>query len=191
MKKIISVLLLSLGVGTGFCQQRDALIIKTNITTLPLLMPSVALENQIKDQYSLQISAFISPWKSFAGNHLQAYMGFLEGRYYFRKFAEGWFAGPNLGVGFFDLTKWNYWDSGKYQRGYNFFIGATGGYAWKWTNQLGFEVFLTAGNSQGFYHGYEDKNGTDTRYEKSESIRNKSGEWLPYQGGIMLNYTLK
>ncbi len=164
--------------------------VKINLLSLPLAMPNIAFETKLSPHYSMQISSFISPWKSFKNNHLQAYMGFLEGRYYFSQFGEKWFAGPNIGVGVFDIAKWNYWNSGKFQRGYSIFFGVTGGYAWKWKKNLGFETFISVGTSQGFYHGYESTIENINRYEKTYKRWNRSGEFIPYQGGIMLTYSL-
>jgi hypothetical protein len=39
----------------------------------------------------------------------------------------------------------------------------------------------------GFYKGYELKTGE--RYD-SPYAYNKSGEWIPYRGGVMLSYIL-
>ena len=48
-------------------------------------------------------------------------------------------------------------------------------------------VFLGGGNSQGFYKGYYLN--SNIRYEPAEKY-NKSGEWIPYRGGVMISYKL-
>jgi hypothetical protein len=50
------------------------------------------------------------------------------------------------------------------------------------------DIFAGGGWHQGFYHGYYN-DGTPGRYEKAPNW-NKSGEWLPYRGGVMISYKL-
>jgi hypothetical protein len=50
------------------------------------------------------------------------------------------------------------------------------------------DFFLGGGWHQGFYHGYYN-DGTSGRYEGVENW-NKSGEWLPYRGGVMVSYRI-
>ena len=49
------------------------------------------------------------------------------------------------------------------------------------------EVFIGGGSQQAFYKGYDAITGQ--RKEKAKNY-NKSGEWLPYRGGIMICYKL-
>ena len=49
------------------------------------------------------------------------------------------------------------------------------------------DCFLGGGWHQGFYKGYLLSTGE--RYEHAENY-NKSGEWLPYRGGVMVSYKL-
>jgi hypothetical protein len=49
------------------------------------------------------------------------------------------------------------------------------------------DCFVGGGNHQGFYKGYNIITGE--RYEKATNY-NKSGEWLPYRGGVMVSYSL-
>lgn len=173
---------------------QSRLIIKGNALTAPLLMPNVALESQIFPKFSMQLSGFASPWKSLFGGHFQFYMAHLEGRFYLNQNLTGWHIGPHIGFGLFDLTKWNYRGSDKFQRGYTLMLGGTLGYQWQWKDRWVVDVFLGGGNSQGYYHGYENQPPKGwIRYEgQGENRRwNRSGEWLPYQGGVMIGYRLR
>lgn len=173
---------------------KHALYVKGNALFIPFSMINLGLEYQLGKRYTVQADGFISPWKSFAGNHLQIYMAHLEGRYYFKEAFKNWYVGANAGFAVFDISKWNYWDSGKFQRGFNYMLGATIGYQWQWKDNWNIDVYLGGGTSQGFYRGYENvpPNGF-FRYDDPNWNRtwNKSGEWIPYRGGVMISYKLR
>ena len=78
MKKLFCILF----PATLFAQETETQL-KANVLTLPLAMVNLGVEHAITDKITLQADGFISPWKSFAGSHLQMYMGFVEGKYYF------------------------------------------------------------------------------------------------------------
>lgn len=169
--------------------QEKSLYMKGNALFLPIGVVNTGLEYQLSRKYTLQADGFISPWKSFLGRHAQIYMGHLEGRYYFEKAFNKWYVGVNIGMGVFDITKWNYKPNNQYQRGFNYMIGGTIGYQFRWKKRWNIDVFLGGGTSQGFYHGYEQY-PTLKRYD-SATHWNKSGEFLPYRGGVMISYQLK
>ena len=59
-------------------------------------------------------------------------MGHVEARYYFTKAMEKWYVGANLGLGVYNMQKWNYWSlNDRYQKGFNYMIGGTVGYQLK------------------------------------------------------------
>ena len=176
--------------ATIFAQKGETQI-KANALTMPLAMVKLGVEHAITDRRTLQADGFISPWKSFAGNHLQMYMAFGEGRYYFDKSFSKFYIGPNIGVGFFDIQKWNYWNTDKYQRGVAILTGATIGYQVKINENWGLDVFVGGGHSQGNYKGYYKEDSPNFgRYDSAKSF-NKSGEWILYKGGVMLTYKFK
>lgn len=172
-------------------EEKKKIYIKGNALTALVLMPNVGIEYQLASKYTLQGDVFISPWKSISGNHAQVYMGHIEGRYYFKEAFKGWYVGGNAGFGVYDISKWNYLDSGKYQRGFNYMLGAVVGYQYQWKERWNLDFYIGGGTSQGFYHGYErNKEGVLERYEDA-SWFNKSGEWIPYRGGVMISYRLR
>ncbi len=67
-------------------------------------------------------------------------------------------------------------------------IGVTGGYQFQLSDRLNLDIYATIGSSQGFYKGYDRSTGK--RYDSAEKF-NKSGEIIPYRGGIMISYKLK
>lgn len=192
LRKNNFIFFLSLSVFFLHAQQENQhqLYVKANALFLPVGMLNAGLEYQLSDRYTAQTDFFISPWKSFAGNHAQIYMGHVEGRYYFDKAFRGWYLGANAGFGVFDMTKWNYIGTEKFQRGFNYMLGATAGYQFQWKERWNIDVFLGGGTSQGFYHGYEYIPPDFLRYDPAKKW-NKSGELIPYRGGIMLSYKIK
>lgn len=184
MKKKICVILLFITVQFSFAQTRA----KANLVLLPAGMLNFALEAKLNNHFTLQPEFFVSPWKSFLGKRFQVYYFSTEGRYYFNESFKGFYVGGNFGIALFDLKKWNYLQSTKFQRGYTLLMGATVGYQYKINENWNADVFLGGGTSQGFYHGYNETDGQ--RYEGSEPW-NRSGEWIPYKGGLMISYKLK
>lgn len=189
-KKIFFCISLMSSVASFAQEKEHQLYVKGNALFLPVGILNAGLEYQLSPKYTFQTDVFISPWKSFAGNHAQIYMGHLEGRYYFKEAFHGWYVGANAGTGVFDVTKWNYSGTDKFQRGFTFMLGGTAGYQFKWKENWNIDVFLGAGTVQSYYHGYENVPPDWIRYDKAEGW-NRSGEFLPYRGGIMLSYKIK
>jgi hypothetical protein len=67
-------------------------------------------------------------------------------------------------------------------------IGITGGYQFKLAENWNMDIYAGIGTSQDFYKGYVRSTGA--RYDVAEGF-NKSGEILPYRGGVMISYKLK
>ena len=67
------------------------------------------------------------------------------------------------------------------------------GYQFKWRENWNIDVFLGIGSSQGFYRGYDKISGDriDELHYKEKRAYNRSGEIVPYRGGIMLSYRIK
>ncbi|MGA9213066.1 DUF3575 domain-containing protein [Kaistella sp.] len=166
-----------------------SIYIKGNALLLPIGMLNAGVEYQLKEKVTLQADVFVSPWKSFMGNHAQVYMGTVEARYYFKEAFSKFYVGLNLGSAVFDIQKWNYFNTDNYQRGFTILGGATVGYQFKIKENWNIDLYLGGGNSQGFYRGYLKKSGA--RYDDDGRRWDKSGEWIPYKGGVMISYKLK
>lgn len=165
----------------------NSILLKANASLIPLAIVNVGAEKQISNRFTVQSDITISPWKSFMGNKMLVAMIHMESRYYFKEAFRGFYIGANIGGGAFKLTKWNYTDTPNYQKGYNLMLGAVIGYQVPLNDKVGLDFFIGGGNSQGFYKGYNSETGE--RYDSAVKF-NKSGEWIPYRGGIMLTYKL-
>ena len=182
--------------------------LKGNVLFAPILVFNGAVEKQISPKMTLQGEVFVSPWKSFANRYAQIYMVGLDARYYFSKAFEKFYVGANVSVAAFQLQKWNY-DSDSYyvfkngetspyltknlyQRGMTVIVGVVGGYQFKLNDKMNLDLYLGVGSSQGFYKGYDKLSGDryDNVGETKNREWNRSGEILPYKGGLMLTYKL-
>lgn len=177
--------------------------IKGNAAFIPLGIVNLALEHQLSKKITVQGDVLISPWKSFAGHELQYYSVSAEGRYYFNEAFKHFYLGANIAASSFVLQKWNYWSDGPYyndfgevfvtsnlyQKGYSLIFGITGGYQFKVSDRWNIDVYAAIGSSQDFYKGYDRTTGE--RYDRKDNKFNRSGEILPYRGGVMISYQLK
>lgn len=186
-------------------ESEKKLYVKGNALLIPIGVINTGLEYQLSNKFTLQGDVFISPWKSFSGHELQYYSASIEGRYYFREAFEGWYLGANIGVSSFVLQKWNYWNddpypskneenvifkySDLYQKGYSFLAGITAGYQFRLSDNWRMDLYGTIGTSQDFYKGYDRVSGK--RYDEKPDGYNRSGEIIPYRGGVMISYRLK
>ena len=209
MKKIILATALFI-TGFSFAQENNSeeksTYIKANALFLPIGVLNAGIETQLSEKYTLQGDIFISPWKSFTGKYAQIYMMGFEGRYYFNQAFKHWYVGANISAATYKLQKWNYWKDGNfqleegspiynksdlYQEGFTFMIGATVGYQFQLSENWNMDLYIGGGSSQDFYEGYHKTLGV--RYDKPEgdNRRNRSGEFIPYRGGVMISYKLK
>lgn len=186
-------------------ESEKKLYIKGNALLIPIGVINAGLEYQLNNKFTLQGDVLISPWKSFSGHELQYYSASLEGRYYFREAFNGWYLGANIGVSSYVLQKWNYWNedpypskneenviftkSNLYQKGYSFLAGITVGYQFMLSDTWRMDLYGTIGTSQDFYKGYDRVSGK--RYDEKPNGYNRSGEIMPYRGGVMISYRLK
>lgn len=158
--------------------------IKGNITTL-VGIPNFGLETNLGKKTTFQIDVAASFW-TIDGVPYKFALLFPEFRYYTRESGYGFFAGAHIGGGKYKLQKWN--QIGGFQEGYSVFYGLTIGYQFHLNSRLNLELFLGGGSQQGYYKGYSLETGERT---DGATGYNKSGEFLPYRGGIMLVYKLK
>ncbi len=203
--KIFIAVLALLSVNRLTAQEQlseKGLHLKGNALFLPIGIVNAGVEYQLNSKYTLQGDVLISPWKSFAGHEMQYYSASLEGRYYFKEAFNGWYLGANVSAASFVLQKWNYWGEGNYvntnnevfkksnlyQKGHSVLFGITAGYQFRLADRWTMDLYMTAGTSQDFYKGYE--RGSGRRYDLAAGY-NKSGEIIPYRGGVMISYKLK
>ncbi|SEV98263.1 Protein of unknown function [Chryseobacterium wanjuense] len=184
-------------------QSETSVYLKGNALFATIGVLNVGVEHQLSKKYTLQGDIFISPWKSFAGHEFQYYSASVEGRYYFDEAFKHWYLGANIAASAFTLQKWSYWSDGEfinehngdllvysnlYQKGYSLILGVTAGYQFNISDRWNIDIYGTVGTSQDFYKGYDRTTGK--RYDPATGF-NKSGEVLPYRGGVMISYKLK
>lgn len=163
--------------------------IKGNAVTALALIPNIGIETSIGKKSTFQFDILASFWSSIDGKPYEFYSFTPEYRYHFTEKYNGFYVGGHVGFDIYNATKWNYYDDGVYQNGVGYFIGATIGYEKKLSDRFMLDFFLGGGNHQGFYNSYYIETGE--RYERDYAEdRNKSGEWLPYRGGIMISYRI-
>lgn len=180
------------------------LYVKANALFLPIGILNAGLEYQVSNKVTIQGDIFISPWKSFAGRYAQVYMVGFDARYYFKEAFKHFYVGANLSAARYKLQKYNYWKSTPYQYtpespiydksdlyqdGYSVIFGAVVGYQFDIATKWKLDLFLGAGSAQSFYKGYHKELGV--RYDNDGRKWNKSGEWIPYRGGLMVSYQLR
>lgn len=160
--------------------------IKGNLITGLVAVPNFGAEFSLSNKTTFQVDAAASFWR-INGIPYKFLLLFPEFRYYPRKSGYGFFVGAHVGGGKYKLQKWNYVDIDAYQEGYSLFYGLTVGYQFILNDRFNLELFLGGGSQQGFYKGYSlitgERNDGGVNY-------NKSGEFLPYRGGLMLVYKL-
>lgn len=161
--------------------------LKINGVTAFALIPNIGIETTLKNHLSFQADVSASFWKSINGGPLEFIIINPEIRYHINKDNQGLYFGGHIAGSTFKLQKWSYAETQYYQQGYNYMVGATIGYQKKISKKFLIDIFVGGGNQQAFYKGYSLY--TSERVEKAHDF-NKSGEWLPYRGGIMFCYTI-
>lgn len=161
--------------------------LKANAFTTLLTIPNIGIETSIGEKSTLQVDVLASFWKSVDGKPKEFYTFTSEYRYHFKEKHNGFYAGAHIGASIYNFQKWNYLNTDLYEKGFGYFIGSTIGYQVKLNDKFMLDCFLGGGWHQGFYKGYFISTGE--RYEKVKNY-NKSGEWLPYRGGVMVSYKL-
>jgi hypothetical protein len=161
--------------------------IKANALTTFLTVPNLGIETSIGKKSTFQFDITSSFWKSINGNPSQFYIFIPEYRYHFKENYNGFYVGAHIGATLYRFQKWNYFNTDMYEKGIGFMAGATIGYQKKIKDRFLLDFFIGGGNHQGLYKGYLIS--TNERVDGAEKY-NKSGEWLPYRGGIMISYKL-
>ncbi|ULC58214.1 DUF3575 domain-containing protein [Flaviramulus sp. BrNp1-15] len=161
--------------------------IKGNALTALIAVPNFGAEFTIGEKTTFQVDAAASFW-TIDGVPMKFILLFPEFRYYTKESGYGFFFGAHIGGGKYKLQKPQYFDTDYYQDGYSLFYGMTIGYQFILNERLNLELFLGGGSQQAYYKGYSLETG---EREDGATNYNKSGEFLPYRGGLMLVYKLK
>ncbi|MDR1591871.1 MAG: DUF3575 domain-containing protein [Prevotellaceae bacterium] len=182
MKKIICLLFIAVTVH-GLSAQS---YLKINGAYAALGIINPAIEVGIAPHVSIQADMVASFWQSYIkGAPLVMSIGFLEGRWYPKERFNGFFAAPCVGYGVYKMRRFDYWSSPYLQYGSSVFLGANIGYVWQ-VNRWSFELFLGGGWQHAIYEGYNTETGERYDYGEYPGKYNKSAEWIPFKGGLMI-----
>lgn len=183
--RLLSLAVLSVApAGQGLAQS----FVKVNVATTLVGVPGIAYERTLSERVSFQFDATVSPWRSVSGVPAQFAILIPEWRFHPRGVARGIYFGAHAGASVFRLQKWDHRNSDEYQEGAGLLFGATVGYQWRVRRNLIIDAFVGGGTAQSLYKGYSRSTGE--RYDGAVGW-NKSGEWLPYRGGVMLAFPLR
>ena len=175
---------------------------KANVLTSLGLIPNVGIETQTGEKNSIQLDVLASFWNKLENSKTPLHINqtFLEYRFYKRNDLSGLFIGPHIGYGMFTLKKPSFaviydtygggsYDNDTYQSGRVAFYGLTFGYKKRLSQRISLEAFIGAGYSMANYKAYQEDNRVDIR--DNWRTFNRSGEFVAYRGGVMLNYNFK
>ena len=176
--------------------------LKFNLASATLLVPNIGIEVQISDKFGYQLDTSASFYNNIEGSPFHMTQIFNEIRFYpkNKKNKRNFFLGAHVGYGMYNirLPRWianlsgsEYKEEGSYQYGRNAYYGITIGKKIPLKNEkFNLELFIGGGSSQSNYKYYnrnEQRIFAITNYRRKF---NKSGEELPYRGGLMLTYKL-
>ena len=176
--------------------------LKFNLASAPFLVPNIGIEVQISERFGYQLDTSASFYNNIEGSPFHMTQIFNEFRFYpkNKNNKRRFFVGAHVGYGMYNLRlpRWianisgsEYKEEGSYQYGRNAYYGITIGKKIPLKNdKFNLEVFIGGGSSQSNYKYYnkeEQRIFAITNYKRKF---NKSGEELPYRGGLMLTYKL-
>ena len=176
--------------------------LKFNLASAPFLVPNIGIEVQISERFGYQLDTSASFYNNIEGSPFHMTQIFNEIRFYpkNKKNKRSFFVGTHVGYGMYNLRlpRWianlsgsEYKEEGSYQYGRNAYYGITIGKKIPLKNEkINLEIFVGGGSSQSNYKYYnkdEQRIFAITNYKRKF---NKSGEELPYRGGLMLTYKL-
>lgn len=162
--------------------------LKTNPVSPILSFVYLGYENGFSPNLSYVFDASVSVASSRNGKPFEFTIATAELRYYTKTIQNGFFVGGHIGGSAFYLQKYNYEHTSLVQKGYNYMLGASIGYALPLTSKWSLEGYVGGGSIQSFYKGFDYETGI--RYDGARRF-NKSGEWLPYRLGFNLCYQIR
>lgn len=175
----------------GFCFIFFSLVhaqnrINVNGTSL-VGFPSVGYERIIAPHFSFHVDAIASMFNTYQDKPLRFLIITPEMRWYTNANATGFYASGHIGGSVLELQKYNYKNTDYLQKGVAYQLGVSLGYVYSISDLIALEAFVGGGSVQSFYKGYDTTTGI--RYDGAKDY-NKSGEWLPYRGGVKVIFML-
>jgi len=176
--------------------------LKFNLASAPLLVPNIGIEVQLSERFGYQLDTSASFYDNIEGSPFHMTQIFNEIRFYpeNKKNKRSFFIGAHVGYGMYNLRlpEWittivdtEFKEEGSYQYGRNAYYGITIGKKIPLKNEkFKLEFFIGGGSSQSNYKYYNKEEQRIFAITNYKRRFNKSGEELPYRGGIMLIYKL-
>ena len=176
--------------------------LKFNLASALVLVPNVGIEVQLSDRFGYQLDTSASFYDNIEGSPFHMTQIFNELRFYpkTKKNNRSFFIGAHVGYGMYNLRlpTWittivdtEYKEEGSYQYGRNAYYGITLGKKIPLKNErFNLEVFIGGGSSQSNYKYYNKDEQRIFAITNFKRKFNKSGEELPYRGGLMITYKL-
>lgn len=157
-------------------------------------------EFPISNHSSISYDVTYSPWKSYAGKHLNFGIAMGEYRYFFKKATNGWYLSANAGMAIFDMHRPQFFVNGRIfsrQNQYGKGFGVMTGLGVGWEHHLGdrwlIDMFVSLGKIWSWYNRYEN-DGTiimhpqgHEHYDKPDPF-NGSVEVMPIKLGVSIGY---
>jgi len=145
---------------------------------------NMSVETRLSKKFTFNGDLVFSPWESIAGNPFLFGMVIPEVRFYPKDAFNGFYLGGFGAFQLFRMSKWNYINTGKYQKGRGFTLGMSVGYELRINDRWSLDMFFGGGWQNSQYRGYHTATG------EQYVGWNGSGEWLPYKIGLSFAYTL-
>lgn len=182
MRKFLAIIatLIFVSIGTSYSQT----YLKWNAAYWALGIVNMSVETKVSNKWTFNNDVVYSPWKSIDGNRFEFLQIIPEFRFYLKEAYNGVYFGGYGTFHAFNMTKWNYLNKNKYQKGRGYGFGATIGYATEIAKRWNLDVYLGAGWQNSQYRGYNSPSG------EMYVDKNGSGEWMPYKIGITFGYKL-
>lgn len=150
--------------------------LKWNAIYWALGITNTSVETRLADKITFNADAVYSPWESVKGNKLQILQLIPEFRYYPKTAFDGLWFGLMGGFHTFDMTKWNYINKYRFQRGYGYAYGLSFGYRFTVSHRLSIDMYMGGAWQESRYTGYKMSG-------EIYAPRNGSGELLIYKLG--------
>ena len=176
--------------------------LKFNLASAPFLVPNIGIEVKISERLGYQLDTSASFYDNIEGSPFHMTQIFNEFRFYpkNKNNKRSFFVGAHVGYGMYNLRlpRWvanisgsEYKEEGSYQYGRNAYYGITIGQKIPLKNEkFNLEIFVGGGSSQSNYKYYNKDEQRIFAITNFKRKFNKSGEELPYRGGLMLTYKL-
>lgn len=161
------------------------------------------VEMRLSPHSALQSEIVFSPWKSaFGGKHMLFGILMNEYRCYIHEKTRGLYAGANVGLQVFDISKptlkgGHFGLQNRYSKGFGVMLGLCIGYEHVFAERWVVDAFVGMSWMHSWYNGYSLDGQIDLnpkrpawKQPKYPDPFNASAEWLPNKIGVSIGYRI-